>query len=569
MKLLIEAGADPKKTNSWGCGLTHWIAMSRLDKDNTVANDDAKEVDHAKSVLAVCDYLKDELGLDFSLPQKEGHTAAHKAAMRGLKTVVQWFISRKPKQKADDESSKCFSVEEWMKIGITDNAGRKPSDLAREAKENEIEKLLIEICCSFNEFELWDFPGNMEAMDSLDFSTIFSHSTGIIFVVDAQDDFSNAVRRICIMIARAHKINPQISYEIFIHKVDELNDDHKLETKRDIHQRITDDLAEFQLENVHTSFHLTSIYDNSIFEAFSLVIQKLIAQLPTLENLLNVLCSNSGLEKAFVFDVLSKIYIATDSSPVDIQSYELCSDMIDVVLDISSLYVESQKEKAKKIPPGVIGSFQPKWKGFAKTTDTHRPVENNDSYSVIKLNTMVLYLKQLNSHLALVCLVRAANFSKQGLLDYNFRCFKDAFLKVRDLARYGIISEHAREESGANESISELAGSPITTQSSSTTHPEWVSTSIPLRNPSPDLMIAQGTTSFAQIPQQLNQLMQYQQYLQLQTQQQQFMQAYANQNPQFAQIHNHQLAQMQTHQQQQLAQLHYQQISDQQRVSRE
>ncbi len=47
---------------------------------------------------------------------------------------------------------------------------------------------------------------------------------------------------------------------------------------------------------------------------------------------------NSNIEKAFLFDVMSKIYIATDTSPVDIQTYELCSDMIDVVIDISCIY---------------------------------------------------------------------------------------------------------------------------------------------------------------------------------------------------------------------------------------
>ena len=85
-------------------------------------------------------------------------------------------------------------------------------------------------------------------------------------------------------------------------------------------------------------FLQTSIYDYSIFEGFSKVVQKLIPQLPTLENLLNVFISNSNAEKAFLFDVFSKIYIATDSSPVDMQSYELCCDMIDVVIDVSSIY---------------------------------------------------------------------------------------------------------------------------------------------------------------------------------------------------------------------------------------
>lgn len=44
------------------------------------------------------------------------------------------------------------------------------------------------------------------------------------------------------------------------------------------------------------SFYLTSIYDHSIFEAFSKVVQKLIPQLPTLENLLNIFISVSSSE---------------------------------------------------------------------------------------------------------------------------------------------------------------------------------------------------------------------------------------------------------------------------------
>ena len=47
------------------------------------------------------------------------------------------------------------------------------------------------------------------------------------------------------------------------------------------------------MEQIHLSFYLTSIYDHSIFEAFSKVVQKLIPQLPTLENLLNIFISVS------------------------------------------------------------------------------------------------------------------------------------------------------------------------------------------------------------------------------------------------------------------------------------
>lgn len=52
------------------------------------------------------------------------------------------------------------------------------------------------------------------------------------------------------------------------------------------------------------SFYLTSIYDHSIFEAFSKVVQKLIPQLPTLENLLNIFISVSVLFNSLSFLVL-------------------------------------------------------------------------------------------------------------------------------------------------------------------------------------------------------------------------------------------------------------------------
>lgn len=66
---------------------------------------------------------------------------------------------------------------------------------------------------------------------------------------------------------------------------------HDIETQRDIQQHAMELLASEGAADIHLSFYLTSIYDHSIFEAFSKVIQKLIPQLPTLENLLDILIS--------------------------------------------------------------------------------------------------------------------------------------------------------------------------------------------------------------------------------------------------------------------------------------
>jgi len=181
-----------------------------------------------------------------------------------------------------------------------------------------------------------------------------------------------------------------MNIEVFIHKVDALSDDYKLDTQRDIIQRTQDELADNGLDFINVSYHLTSIFDHSIFEAFSKVIQKLIPQLGTLENLLNALCANSGIEKAFLFDVLSKIYVATDSSPVDVQSYEICSDFIDVIVDISEIYGYDRKT------PGEEEAEEEAVEGSSGKGEEEEEAEP-EAMSLIRLqNGMVLYLREIN-----------------------------------------------------------------------------------------------------------------------------------------------------------------------------
>lgn len=69
-------------------------------------------------------------------------------------------------------------------------------------------------------------------------------------------------------------------------------------------------------------------------------------------------------------------------------------------------------------------------------------VDDNDgsafdeqSFSVIKLNNgTALYLREVNKFLALVCILREENFNeKQGVIDYNFQCFKQAIKEVFEL----------------------------------------------------------------------------------------------------------------------------------------
>ncbi|XP_054013631.1 ras-related GTP-binding protein D isoform X1 [Hylaeus anthracinus] len=320
---------------------------------------------------------------------------------------------------------------------------------------------------SFVQFQIWDFPGQIDFFDpTFDSDMIFGGCGALVFVIDAQDDYMEALNKLHLTVTKAYKVNQAIKFEVFIHKVDGLSDDCKMETQRDIHTRANDDLADSGCDQIHLSFHLTSIYDHSIFEAFSKVVQKLIPQLPTLENLLNILISNSAIEKAFLFDVVSKIYIATDSSPVDMQSYELCCDMIDVVIDVSCIY------------------------GLRE--DLEAAAFDSQSSSLIKLNNgTILYLREVNKFLALVCILREDNFDRQGMyfrtnvqrnitiilysvfstfsfffagvIDYNFLCFRKAIQQVFELRNKALASINVNNHSTSP--VNETSNAPAVSQS--------------------------------------------------------------------------------------------------------
>lgn len=48
-------------------------------------------------------------------------------------------------------------------------------------------------------------------------------------------------------------------------------------------------------------------------------------------------------------------------------------------------------------------------------------------------NSTVLYLREVNRFLSLVCILREDNFSRQGVIDYNVLCFREAISQVFEL----------------------------------------------------------------------------------------------------------------------------------------
>lgn len=286
---------------------------------------------------------------------------------------------------------------------------------------------------SLIDLSVMELPGQLNYFEpSYDSERLFSSVGALVYVIDSQDEYLNALTNLSTIIEYAYRVNPKIHIEVLIHKIDGLSEDYRIDAQRDIMQRTGDELLDLGLEGVQVSFYLTSIFDHSIYEAFSRIVQKLVPELPSLENMLDNLVAHSSIDKVFLFDVNSKIYVATDSSPVDIQTYEVCAEFIDITIDLDDLYVESD----------------------AKTGLLVEPLPKDEIKSISYLsNGSVLYLKQMIRGLALVALIRNDDDSSETdkpdsnmdeiltIIDYNVSCFKKSLMKMWESSKFRPVSD--------------------------------------------------------------------------------------------------------------------------------
>jgi len=264
------------------------------------------------------------------------------------------------------------------------------------------------------DFHVWDFPGQIDYFETpnFDMDSIFGEIGALIWVIDAQDDYLEAVTRLNGTILNLQRSYPNINVEVFIHKVDGLSDEYKLDIQRDITIRIQDELSDQGYENAPVTFHLTSIYDFSIFEAFSKVIQKLIPRLGQLEALLTSLCRTCRFEKAYLFDINSKIYIATDSAPADMASYMVCAETIDVILDVIEVYSGWERSPDYQAALEADRAGQSLQDQVACTTGTESGV-------VLADGSRPIILREVDHYLGLVAIMKEESFDKMPLVNLN------------------------------------------------------------------------------------------------------------------------------------------------------
>ncbi|CAF0894411.1 unnamed protein product [Adineta ricciae] len=253
-----------------------------------------------------------------------------------------------------------------------------------------------ELSCGIHvKFKICDVPGPKTA-SLLDFDTYSAECTTIVFVLDATEDCSDSINLLVSSVQQLYSQGRNIRFEVLIHKIDGVHEPDRLERYSSIQQKVTVMLHECSIEEPLINFYLTSIYDHSIHEAFSKIVQNQMRQLRALENMLDLVTASTQLDKIFVCDISNKIFLASDTKPVESQISELCCDVVDVYKDISSIYGQNSSS--------VLDSM---------------------SNCTIELSIgLVLYLKDINSTTALICILKRESRINEALMEVNLNVLK-------------------------------------------------------------------------------------------------------------------------------------------------
>lgn len=189
------------------------------------------------------------------------------------------------------------------------------------------------------QFESAEIPTQIPVLSpEYDHAPIFSRAGAVVWIIDSQDEYLTSINELLRTAIFLTENYPRVNLEVFIHKTDGLSEEYKYDTFREVRQRVQDELADYGYGHRSISYYQTSIFDHSIGEAMSKVIQKLLPQLPYMERLLTSLCAKCRIQKAYLFDTINRIYVATDVSPTFFKDYVACFDYIDAIVDIKQLY---------------------------------------------------------------------------------------------------------------------------------------------------------------------------------------------------------------------------------------
>ncbi|KAJ2802014.1 GTP-binding protein gtr2 [Coemansia guatemalensis] len=255
---------------------------------------------------------------------------------------------------------------------------------------------------------VYDFPGIDDFSDS-QYSLInpeiyAGEFTSLVFVVDSQSDIQSSLTSLFSVVRSAQSVNPHIPINVFINKVDGLSDELKQDIQHDIQQRVLKNMGYENLNSANVHFLLTTIFNESIREALSKVVQYLVPRNSSLETILNSFCSKSSLDKVFLIDAATKLYLATDSSPTYSPQYVFACQTIDAMDEIA---------------------------GMCPVQTSEGEVDSAMQRITIGLDGIAeVFIYQINGNLSLFCIGVSQVINQTSLLEFNGSKIAKAIRKI-------------------------------------------------------------------------------------------------------------------------------------------
>ena len=335
------------------------------------------------------------------------------------------------------------------------------------------------------------------------YDAVLADCDALLFVIDATaPDWLEALRCLCQLtevLARHYEAPPSEAMghgnigrrrepviQVLLHKSDTLSDDERFARERELWDTLEDMLRaaclwEFAahrqpfylpveadaappIPERRLGLSLTSTFDNSCYEALARTVQRLTPELLLLEQLLNGMVASCGMEKVFLFDKVTKLYLATDASSVHPADLELCADAFVAADDLRAVYrpqratevLPSGEPKGERVEQVVhvadsrvaADAASPKTSPSAAGAASARLTADRLHHALVHLdNHMLLYVVDVGIYLTLVGIFQAANFERRStLIDYNLRLLRAAMEQLADASRPGMLRTETERE---------------------------------------------------------------------------------------------------------------------------
>ncbi|ORX34143.1 Gtr1/RagA G protein conserved region-domain-containing protein [Kockovaella imperatae] len=335
-----------------------------------------------------------------------------------------------------------------------------PSEVAYFDSTQKFEKIDYDTIIPL---QIWDTPSNFE-LETLDVP-LSSFST-IIYVMDIQadDSYHEAMLPFVRILLRAYLSNPAVKFAVFIHKAESLSEDYRGENYAEIQRALAEELEDFpytslqQYSSLNFSdpsvtniiinsiqsevrFDMTSVHDVSLREAWSRVLQGIMEMLPSVESLLINFTGSSGMDNTYLFDMESRVVVASDNRGRNDATMQLVTEYLDKFLQFADLYkcLGKRKDDGEDLENGDMSNGRdngvPDDDEEEDEPGSWWDQEDPDApwmtQSTKLMPNTTIALWQFTPHLVLVILVRTDTWqTRRGMIEYNLTFLRQGVRRI-------------------------------------------------------------------------------------------------------------------------------------------